>query len=187
MKNKLTVTLFLVLLLLLPAPCRASSPEIVGKMDIVNNNVMVNLFIQNLDELEYLMRSGIEKEVIFTVELLRVWKFWPDEFVVSKKIVKAIKYDNLRDHYSLSLSDGVTRKKMTLKDYDAVKKWMFVVSNVNLANIRELVPSEYYVRIIVESRSLEQLPFLGVLTHLLPEVEMSLAKESQPFTIGAPE
>jgi hypothetical protein len=64
-----------------------------------------------------------------------------------------------------------------------MKDWIFTVNEVNLANIKELEPSSYYIRIIVESKSIEQLPLIGYLMNFIPEVEMTLAKESKPFTI----
>ncbi len=164
----------------------AATPHIIGPdMDIVDNNIIVNLSIDNIDELESTINAGIAKEIVFTVELLRVWRFWPDEFVVSKRIEKVIKYDNLREHYMVSSYDGISRVDYNFKDYNAVRDWLFTADNINLANAKGLDPSNYYVRVIVESRSIEQLPLLGVLIHLLPEVEMSLAKESEPFFIEA--
>lgn len=162
----------------------AIAPRITGPdMKIINNNIIVNFLIHNISEIETFIMSGVEKEVIFTVELLRVWKFWPDEFIVSKKLSRVIRYDNLREQYGVTYSDGVVRGEMNFKDYAAMKDWIFSVNNVNLANIRELEPGSYYIRIVVESRSREQLPLIGFLMHFIPEVEMSLAKESPPFMI----
>ncbi len=162
----------------------ALTPYIIGPdMDIINNDIIVNLSIDNVFELEKTIKSGIAKEITFTVELLRVWKYWPDEFVVSKKVAKAIKYDNLREQYWASYYDGVTRIENHFTNYNSLREWIFTVNHINLANIRELNPGIYYFRIIVESKSLEQLPLIGLLMHFIPEVEMSLAKESQPFIV----
>lgn len=160
----------------------AATPNILGPaIEIIDNNIIVSLTVDDTDELESVIASGIAKEIIFTVELLRVWKFWPDEFVVSKKVEKTIQYDNLREFYMASSNDGVTREKMKYDKYSTVKTWLFSAANINLANIKELLPGRYYVRVVVESKSLEQLPFIGFLMHFIPEVEMSLAKESLPY------
>jgi hypothetical protein len=137
-----------------------------------------------MSELETTIKSGIEKEIVFTIELIREWKFWPDEFVVSKEIKKTVKYDNLRDQYWTSSFDGITRTDKKFKTYDAMRYSIFNVDAVNLANVRGLEPAHYYIRIIVESRSIEQLPIMGLLTHLVPEIDMTLARESDPFVIG---
>ncbi|MBI5739260.1 MAG: DUF4390 domain-containing protein [Nitrospirae bacterium] len=153
-------------------------------MKIINNNIIVETSIADTSDLEQSIKSGVGKEIVFTTELIRVWRFWPDEFVVSKKISRVIKYDNLRDQYSLSSFDGTTRTGKNFTDFISLKDRIFTVAAVNLANVRELDPSHYYIRVVVESRSMEQLPLIGFLMHLVPEVEMSLAKESPPFEVG---
>ena len=183
MKKQLII-LCLSILAFAPVNAEAVKAQIVGRMDIIDSNIIVNLEINSITELESLIKSGIEKEIIFTVELLRVWKYWPDEFVVSKKISKFIKYDSLRERYRALYDDGINHSEIYIKDYTSLKKWIITVKNINLANVKELEKGDYYIRIIVESRSLEQLPLLGFLMHFIPEVEMSLAKESQPFKIG---
>ena len=91
---------FIATLLLFPAPSfvSASSLKIIGPYAIINDNdIIVNTGIVNVKELEKSINSGVEKEVTFTIELFRIWRFWPDEFVSVKKIKKIIKYDNLRE------------------------------------------------------------------------------------------
>lgn len=169
-----------------PFSSSASPPVIAGPdMKIINNNIIVNLSITDAAELEEIVKSGIDKEIVFTVELLRAWNLWPDEFVVSKQIRKRIKYDNLREQYSVSVSDGQAVSEKHFKNYFSLKDQIFVVRDINLANIKELEPGKYYIRMVVESRSIEQLPFLGFLMLFIPEVEMSLAKESELFNVGA--
>ena len=153
-------------------------------MKIVDKNIIVDMSLANVSELETVINSGVGKEIIFTVELLRVWRFWPDEFVASKKIKKVIKYDNLRDQYQASSYDGFIKTEKQFKDYYHVRNWIFTENGIILANIRELESDNYYLRIIVESKSLKQLPVIGMLMHLVPEVDMTIVKESTDFYIG---
>ncbi len=184
MSRMLRIPIIFLCLLLQAIPSIAATPFIVGpEMTIIDNNIIVNLSIDNVTVLEKTIKSGIKKEIVFTVELLRVWKFWPDEFIVSKKIEKFITYDNLREQYSASSYDGLNRIEKHFENYNSMRDWIFNVKSVNIANIKGLDPSSYYLRIVVESKSLEDLPLLGVLTHLIPEVEMSMAKETIPFII----
>lgn len=178
------VVLVTFFLLITPLSASAASPEIIGKLKTIDNNLIVDISVIDVTELDNVINFGIEKEIVFTMELIRVWKFWPDEFIVSKKINKTVKYDNLRDQYQGSAFDGVTRAEMKFRDYGSMKDWMFNVKAVNLANAKGLEPADYYIRIVVESRSIEQLPIMGILTHLVPEVDMTMAKESQHFFIG---
>ena len=187
MKKQFIPFIILAFLIVTPSKAFTATPQILGKMNIINNNIIVDLRIDSISELQALINSGIEKEIIFSVELMRNWKYWPDEFVVSKKITKVIKYDNLREQYHASSYDGLTRTQLFFNDYISVKDWIYTVNDVNLANVKELDPGNYYIRIIIESKSLEPLPLLGMLVNFIPEVEMSLAKESQSFHIGAAE
>ena len=184
MKTQLSALILFICSVVTAISASAVTPQIMGKMNIINNNIIVHIYIENVTEIDTPIQSGIEKEIIFTVELLRVWKYWPDEFVVSKRIAKVVRYDNLREQYSAFSSDGITRSEKYFKNYPSMKHWIFTVEDVNLANIKELDPGHYYIRIVVESKSLQQLPLLGVFMHFMPEIEMSLAKESDPFFIG---
>lgn len=179
------ILLFAICSFLAAVPANAAAPEIIGPdMKIVGNNIIVNISIDNFKDLEKTIKAGIKKKIVFTVELLRSWRLWPDEFIVSKKLEKIIKYDNLRDQYLASSYDGITRVQKKFKDYDALTDWILSVNTLNLANIKGLEPSNYYIRGIVESKSLDQTPLLGLLTNFIPAVEMSLAKESVRFRIG---
>ncbi len=188
MKPSIPIIVLALFTLLAATPSSAAKPSIIGPaIEIIDNDIIISLSIDDTDELEQVIASGIGKEIIFTVELLRVWKFWPDEFVVSKRIEKTIQYDNLREQYTASSNDGVTQVKVKYDSYSTVKNWLFSAANINLANLKELDPGRYYVRVVVESKSLEQLPFIGFLMHFIPEVEMSLAKESLPYGLEVKE
>jgi len=163
----------------------AIKPHIFGPyMKIVDRNIIVNVSLANVSELETAINSGVGKEITFTVELLRAWPLWPDEFVASKKIKKAIKYDNLRGQYLATSFDGFSKTERQFKDYYQVRNWIFTENDIKLANTRELEPDKYYIRIIVESKSLKQLPVIGLLMHLVPEVDMTIVKETSDFYIG---
>ncbi|MBI5409992.1 MAG: DUF4390 domain-containing protein [Nitrospirae bacterium] len=185
--KKLPFILLAFLFYQIPAPpdAFAVTPDITGpEIKIINNDIIVMTSISDVSDIEKTIKSGVGKELIFTAELMRVYDFWPDEFVVSKKIRKVIKYDNLREQYTASTRDGINRVDRKFTDYNKMKDWIFSVNSINLANIKELEPGSYYIRLVVESRSREKLPLIGFVMYLLPEIEMSLAKESEPFSIG---
>ncbi len=173
------------ILILAPSFVNASSLKIVGPYAIIkDNDIIVNTGIVNVKELEKSIESGIEKEVVFTIELFRVWMFWPDEFVSSKKITKIIKYDNLRELYRASSTDNFTKTEERFKDFESMQKWLSSISPVTIGNVKGLEEGKYYVRAIVESKSREYPPLMGLIMHLIPETELSLAKESEPFIVG---
>lgn len=166
-------------------PASALTSEILGpEVKIQDSDVIVSTGIDYLEDIEATIKSGIQKEIVFTLELFRAWSFWPDEFVVSKKVQRTIKYDNLRGEYMASSFDGTTRINKKFKDFNIMTTWAFKVDGINLVNIRELEPGSYYLRVVVESKSRELPRVIGLLMLFIPEVEMSLAKESEPFNVG---
>ncbi len=184
-RKQLFILLFAICSLLTTSPANAVAPKIIGPdMRIVDNNIIVSISIDNFKALEKTIKTGIEKEIIFTAELLRVWNLWPDEFIVSKKIEKTIKYDNLRDQYLASSYDGITRVQKKFEGYNEMRDWISSPNTLSLANTKGLESSNYYIRIVVESKSPDQIPLFGLLTNFIPAVEMSLAKESAHFRIG---
>jgi hypothetical protein len=161
------------------------SAEISGPtLTMKDNDIFVSTGLSYLGELESMIESGIEKKIVFTIELFRVWNFWPDEFVASRRIKKTIRYDNLRGLYYVTVSDGTVRVVKKFKDFHEMKTWAFKVNDINIANVRELEYGRYYLRVVVESKSKKLPPVIGILMIFIPEVEMIMAKESEPFSIG---
>jgi hypothetical protein len=186
MAKNLVVIISLASLILISSSAMALTPKILEpEIKIKDNNIIVNTGLIHTSDLETIINSGIEKEIVFTIELFRVWKLWPDEFVMSKKIRRIIKYDNLRGQYLTSSYDGVSlQTKKKFADFNAImKNWFFTVDKINLANIKELETGNYYIRVVVESKSREVPPVIGFLMLFIPEVEMSLARESRVFNI----
>jgi hypothetical protein len=184
MRKILSLLIFISCILLNATPADASALKIIGpKMVIRDNNIIVNSGIHNVKELETTIKSGVAKEIVFTIELLRSLRFWPDDFVVSKQITRVIKYDNLREQYWASSYDGTSSSDRHFRNYNDMKDWIFTADSLNLANIRELEPGIYYIRVVVQTSSREHSPVVGFLMHLIPEVEMSLVKESEPFAV----
>jgi hypothetical protein len=176
----------LLLIVLAASAANASSLKIVGPYAIIqDNDIIVNTGVVNVKELEKSLQSGIEKEVVFTVELIRVWNLWPDEFVSGKKIKKVIRYDNLRDRYWASSPNSASGEERKFRDFESMQSWLSSISPITIGNIKSLEEGRYYVRVVVESKSTEYPLMIGLFMHLIPETEMSLAKESEAFTVGA--
>ncbi|MBI4844600.1 MAG: DUF4390 domain-containing protein [Nitrospirae bacterium] len=185
MKKYLLLFTSAIFLIAAPLNAGASSLKITGPYaSIRNNDIIVNTGIVNVKELRSSIMSGVEKEVIFTVELFRVWPFWPDEFVSSKKVRKTIKYDNLREEFRASSSDASAISGNRFRNFSQIEEWLSSAIPVSLGNVKGLDKGKYYVRVVVESKSMDYPLFIGMLMHLIPEREMSLAKESPPFIIG---
>jgi hypothetical protein len=173
--------IFFIFFTVISLPLKGLTIEILEpEIEIQDNDIIVNTGLTDLKEIEPIINSGIEKEIVFTIELLRQWRFWPDEFVVSKKIRRTIRYDNLRGQYIASSKEDGSKIERRFKDFNnSLRNWLFRVDGLNLANIKELEPGRYYIRVLVESKSRELPKMIGLLMLFIPEVEMSLAKESK--------
>jgi len=184
MRKNLFILLLVLCSILIPSFTSAKTPIIIDpEMMIEKNDIIVSSGITNVKELKNTLKSGVKKKIVFTLELLRSWRFWPDEYIVSKKITRIIKYDNLRKQYLISSGDSSKITEKVFMDFDDFKDQVFTVKDVNLANKKELEAGKYYIRVIVESRNMEQLPLVGFFMNFIPEVEMNLVKESEYFIV----
>ncbi len=185
MRKKIVATGFLACLFVIFFAAMASATEIPEpQIRIKDDNIIVDASITGLDVIESTINSGIKKQIVITIELLRVLNFWPDEFVTSKKFKKTLRYDNLRGYFTASSDDGTSQIQKSFKDFNNMRDWVFSVKNVNLGNIKELKEGTYYIRTVLETKSKELPSVISFLMLFIPEVEMSLAKESQTFKIG---
>ncbi|TNF55366.1 DUF4390 domain-containing protein [bacterium] len=165
-------------------PSTVLSTEISGPTVITEDeNILVSTGLSYLGKLESTIGTGIEKKIVFTMELFRVWDLWPDEFVISKKIKRTIRYDNLRGLYFVTSRDGDSLIQKKFNDFHTMKAWAFKIEEIHIANMRELEPGNYYVKVLVESKSKKLPAVIGILMLFVPEVEMVMTKESKPFNV----
>jgi hypothetical protein len=152
------------------SPSTVLSADISGpSVTIEDDNILASTGLSYLGKLE--------------LELFRVWNLWPDEFVMTKKIKRTIRYDNLRGHYFVTSRDGVSLVQKRFKDFHTMKAWAFKIEDIHIAHIKELEPGDYYVRVLVESKSKKLPAVIGILMLFVPEVEMVMTKESEPFNV----
>jgi hypothetical protein len=184
MKTAFSITFTIICLTITPVFASPLKPVIKGpEVRIINNEIIVSTAIDNVARLRAIIDSGIEKEIVYRIELIRAWKFWPDEFVVSRKVRRYIGYDTLRDKYYVSWKKEGNYTMRYFDDFESMKPLIFTVRGIDLMNIKALESGTYYVRVIVESKSRQRIRLMGILMYLMPEVEMSLIKESPPFKI----
>lgn len=173
------------LLLTFQAAARADEIEITGpELKHENNQIRVTAALSlNKKSLEEL-QNGISKEMTFTVDLFRIWRMWPDEFISGKKFVRVLKSDPIKMEYNVSSHDGSTLIRKKFKSFDSMIQWALLIEDLKLANTDELEASAYYVRVTVESRIRKLPPVIGYFMIFLPEYEFRIRKDSAHFTAG---
>ncbi|MBI5025947.1 MAG: DUF4390 domain-containing protein [Nitrospirae bacterium] len=183
MRNQ-SISLIVAVILSIFIPIKAQGSDISGPdVKIQGNEIIVSTVYHEKPAMETEIKSGVEKELIFSVELFRVWSFWPNEFVKGKNFQKIIQYNNLKEKYWASSFDGTYLREKTFKDYSTMKNWVFTVNDVKLANIKELEPGKYFVRVTIESRLRKLPPLIGYLLFFIRETEFKVSQDSPSFNI----
>jgi Domain of unknown function (DUF4390) len=167
----------------------SSSPsvgaEITGPVVTLRDNEIHVTTALSLDEtILQELHNGMTKEFRFYVDLYRVWKMWPDEFVLDKFFIRTLKCDPVKLEYIARSNDGTTLVQKRFKSFESMLQWALNINDLKLANIRELEPGVYYVRVTIESRIRKLPPVIGYFMIFLPETEFKISKKSSPIYVG---
>jgi len=150
---------------------------------LANNDIYVsfslNLEDKNLEEI----RRGIDKELKLYVDLFRVWKIWPDEFVLGKTYIRTLKADPIKKEFVATSSDGSTLVERRFKSFESMISWTLSVKDMKLTSTREIDPGEYFVKVTIESKIRKLPPVIGYLFIFLSENEFKIVKDSGMFAI----
>lgn len=104
--------------------------------------------------------NGISREFFYYIVLHRVIPNWLDEEKLSKTIKYTVKYDTLKNQFSVIRSVGTLRDEQVFDSYNEMVEWVSKIDRVNLAPVKTLSRShKYYVSIKAEIKAGE-LPFL---------------------------
>ncbi|MEW6163006.1 MAG: DUF4390 domain-containing protein [Nitrospirota bacterium] len=164
----------------------SSGAEIVGpEVTLQNNEIYVTTFLSLEEKYLQELRNGIAKEFRFYIDLFRVWKTWPDEFVLGKSFIRTLKCDPVKSELIATSYDGSTIIERRFKSFESMTKWALSINELKLTNIRELEPGIHFVRVTVESKIRKLPPVIGYFIIFLSESEFKISKDSPYFSIGA--
>ena len=178
--------IFSILLLVVAVfcPSAAESQIVAGpEVKLVNNDLIVSFSLGLPDKSLEAIRVGVDKELKFYIDLFRMWKIWPDEFVLGKAYVKTLKVDPIKKEYIATSGDGSVLTEKRFKSFESMMEWVVVFRDLKLTNIRELEPGQYFVRITVESKIRNLPPVIGYLFIFVSENEFRIMKNSTVLTI----
>lgn len=170
--------------LLAVLPFFAGAAEIAGpEVSVVENNIMVNTGLR-LDERERAsIANGVSKDMIFYVDLFRVWSFWPDEFVLGKTFRKTLRCDPVKKEFIATSLSGTTLTEKRFGDCERLIGWALGLGDIRLTNTAELDPDDYFVRVTVESRLRSLPPVISSIFFFVKETEFSIKKDSRIFVL----
>lgn len=185
-KHKITVlslTLIITLCLLLFVEA-AHSYQINHVTVIINNNELyVTTSINPEAKFTENISEGISKELTFFIDLFRVWKIWPDEFVRGKTITRILKSDPIkREYYALNIEGNITVEKR-FKDIDSMISWAFNIADYKLTALKDIERGKYFVKVTIESNTKKLPPLIGYFLFFISEKEFNISKNSHIFKI----
>jgi hypothetical protein len=163
----------------------SSGAEIIGpEVKLQNNEIHVTTALSLEEKYLQELRNGITKEFIFYIDIFRVWKIWPDEFISGKVLVRKLKCDPVKMEYIATSGDGSTLIEKRFKSLESMVRWAVTINDLKLANIKDLEAGTYFVRVTVESKIRKLPPVIGYFLIFLSENEFTIKKDSSPFSIG---
>lgn len=195
MKNKAQKKSIFPKLLLLSAACwllvsffsksSAFASEISAvNVKLLNNELLITTSVNSDPKFIESMNEGMSKEFVFYIDLFRVWKIWPDEFVIGKKLVKVLKSDPIKREYVATSIEGNTHLEKRFKDVESMVGWAMNITEIKLTNVRELEPGTYFVKVTVEATIRKLPPVIGYMLFFVPEKEFSIYKNSPTLQIN---
>ncbi len=186
MKRNLKIARYLIFLslYLILFSSHAGGSEITGPQVTLKNHELFVTTSLSLDK-NYLheIRDGIEKELIFYVDLFRVWNMWPDEFILGKSITRTLKCDPVKSEFVATSFNGNTIIEKRFKSLESMMSWALTIQELKLTNIRELEPGTHFVKITAASKIRKLPPLIGPFLIFLSENEFKISKESPHFRI----
>jgi hypothetical protein len=177
--------LILIALLLLPLSARAQ--EVVGPSVKINEGQVVASTALNLSE-EQLedISKGISKEIEIYVDLFRVWRSWPDEFILGAKFTRTLSCDPVKKEYVATSLYEYTLREKRFSNCKSLLDWALNVEEVKLASVAALQPGEYFVKVKAEGRVRKLPPVVGYLFFFVKEKDFKITGKSKFFTINEP-
>ena len=153
------------------------------EMKVVNSDLFVTFSVGIENKSIEAMRSGVDKDLTFYIDLFKVWKIWPDEFVLGKSYVRTIRVDPIKKEFIATSSDGSVLVEKRFKSFDSMLAWTVSFRDLKLASVRELEPGQYFVRVTVESKVRKLPPVIGYLFIFISENEFKVVRDSAPVLI----
>ncbi len=189
MKIDLALTLKTLLILLLSLGVFHTVPGQCGELrpisvTVLNNRLYVETSLKPDERFIEDLGQGITKELIFYVDLFRVWKIWPNEFVRGIKIKRTIKSNPIkREYVATSEQEGVITERR-FRDIDTMFQWVLGLNNVAIpGTLSDYEEGTYFIRVSVESIKQKLPPAIGALLFFLPNKEFAVSRDSEIFNI----
>ncbi|MBF0338174.1 MAG: DUF4390 domain-containing protein [Nitrospirae bacterium] len=178
------VTIVLLLLVSLTVDGAASSEDIIGPEVVLNGTVAHISFTLSLTEEQLtLIREGMEKELIFYIDLFRKWQLWPDEFIRGRKITRTIKANPVKGEFKVISVNETTILEKRFSSFDSMLRWALNIKDIQIT-LSELSDSGvYFIRITIESVKQKPPQFYSYVLFFADDKDFKIRKDSEDFRI----
>ncbi len=129
------------------------------------------------------LNDGMSKELVFYIDLFRIWKVWPDEFITGKKITRTLKSDPIKREYVAVSIEGNTTVEKRFKDIESMLSWSLSFKDARIYSIRDFEAGKYFVKVTVESAKKKLPPIIGYFLFFVSEKEFSTSRDSLLFQL----
>lgn len=153
-----------------------------GSEDLLISSFVLGGFSKDFDNA---IKNGFEKEITFDIEIYRRWPLWFDEFIFSKRIIKTIKYDEMKKVYYASSYDGLYLEEKVFDDHERMKAWVSKIGDIKVAPLSLFKHNAtYFVRIKAESKFKKLPPILENLLFFIKTTDFETPwKKSAYFSV----
>jgi hypothetical protein len=137
----------LALLVLSPAQQAWGKQAQISDIIVTNNqeHLLVYFFTKGCftTEMNKAIMNGIPTTFTFLIELYSPRSFWPDKRIAALKLHHTIKYDSLREEFSVTLNER-GNQTFVMKDFSKAQEMMADVSNVQVIPLQSLEKNNQY-------------------------------------------
>ncbi|KAF0182345.1 MAG: hypothetical protein FD164_1184 [Nitrospirae bacterium] len=180
----LVMITFLVSAFLLTAPADASAAELQTiELMFQGQDLFVSTQVVPDDSFIEELRQGLSKELRLSFEIMNIRSFFPDEYILGKKLRIALKSDPIKREFSARVSDGMSVQEKRFKDIESMHAWALRIQDLKVTNVKELAPGDYYLKVTAESRIRKLPPLIKYLLFFIPETEFAVWRYSRAFSL----
>lgn len=129
------------------------------------------------------MKQGLSKELRLSFEVMSIRSFFPDEYILGKKIRITLKSDPIKREFAARITHGGNVQEKRFKNIESMNAWALGIRDLKITNVKELDPGMYYLKVTAESRIRKLPPLLKYLLFFIPETEFTAVRYSRVFTL----
>ncbi|MBF0519784.1 MAG: DUF4390 domain-containing protein [Nitrospirae bacterium] len=181
--NRLLLSITVAALCVTLAPCRVTAQEITRLEVNVSGGTVKTSLTLSLDESQIkLIGEGLQKEIVFYIDIFRKWNLWPDEFIKGKKIYRTLMANPVKGEYKVISIEGNTILEKRFNSFDSMIKWALSIKDTTLVTETLTADSSYFVRVMVESVKQKPQQMLGYVFFFVDDRDFKIKKDSEMFT-----